>query len=418
MPTKRTQIDELWEPVDETFDNGAFETVCRSVPHASYSSMILKARDVVLLPRLTAEDSSRNNNSSRSSTPDKIDIFGGMDAEKAHLVPHAPICSATWGIICQAVVGVDFESEVHDRNRLILTLQQLVCGRVGEGKRSSGMRYSPLNLIYLAAPHKNYFDRNPALMVVPIMDLEEMKAWQEGQAYWVICIPGQCDGYHATVRQLNSKIFGDAAPSSTRCTVDELDKATHLLGACIKAHAAVLTRDSPALIPSDLLHGAGPDTESRRQLLLGTRNKLRASGTVTVPSVKSTRGIIENRLKHLMKVRLTQNIPDPALCVLRAAVSWSSRFDQKLLPACPDGPDKDEGDSEDKELLALGEEELEESRAMNFNPVGQTIDVVAPESSSRPVTVSPDKEAKRSLPFKVLKGKADDTDWENLDDIE
>jgi hypothetical protein len=35
MPIRRTPIDDLWEPVEETFD-GAFQTVCRSTPHASH----------------------------------------------------------------------------------------------------------------------------------------------------------------------------------------------------------------------------------------------------------------------------------------------------------------------------------------------------------------------------------------------
>ena len=93
MPTRRTQIDELWEPMEETFDNGAFDTVCRSAPHASYDAIVLKARSAVLYPRLTATDSNRNISS--SSGPDRDDIFGGADGEKAHLVPYAPICSAT-----------------------------------------------------------------------------------------------------------------------------------------------------------------------------------------------------------------------------------------------------------------------------------------------------------------------------------
>ena len=39
----------------------------------------------------------------------------------------------------------------------------------------------------------------------------------------------------------------------------------------------------------------------------------------------------------MLKVKLTEDIPDPALVVCKAAVNWSDRCGEKLLPACPDG---------------------------------------------------------------------------------
>jgi hypothetical protein len=79
-----------------------------------------------------------------------------------HMVPHSPICAATWGII-QAVWGINFEATDLDKETLILTLQQLICGRSdGEAKCSSGLRYSPLNLVYLPNGHGVSFDTHPA----------------------------------------------------------------------------------------------------------------------------------------------------------------------------------------------------------------------------------------------------------------
>ena len=79
--------------------------------------------------------------------------------------------------------------------------------------------------------------------------------------------------------------------------------------------------------------------------------------------------------------KLTGSIPDPALCALRAAVSWSSR--------CLDELDED---SEEAELYKLGRQELEESLAKDFNPTGITVDVPVLESS-RHVTLSPAEKA-------------------------
>jgi hypothetical protein len=117
-------------------------------------------------------------------------------------------------------------------------------------KHSSGLQYSPLNLIYLPSAHENYFNNHPALIISyfnnhpaliisPIMDLEDVKSWQENQEYWVMVIAGCCNDFGATQTQLNQDIFRESrydGLSMKGCTKDEILKATRLLGAFVKAH--------------------------------------------------------------------------------------------------------------------------------------------------------------------------------------
>ena len=61
------------------------------------------------------------------------DVFGEPYCERAHLVPHAKVCSPAFGVVAQAVFGVDLENNVkfsgtENRENLILALQQLMCG--------------------------------------------------------------------------------------------------------------------------------------------------------------------------------------------------------------------------------------------------------------------------------------------------
>jgi hypothetical protein len=404
-----TPIDDVWDYVEETFD-GAFETVRRSSLHQSYSVIVAKATDALPLhPRLEPSESSRN-----SAMEQRVSIFGTRLHEGAHMIPHSPICAASYGIISQAALGVNFESKNLDRETLILTLQQVVCGRSdGQTKSSSGLRYSPYNLVSLPNGHKDYFDNNPALVVVPILELERgVKDWVAGREYWVMCIAGHCAENDATDEEWYTDIFrGQGYDSSTRmrCSERDIRMATLLLGQFVKAHASVLNREYPAINPLDLFHGNGREVLDRKAMLRDTRTQLQANNTVKVPSVKRTTGDRSRFTWHVMKVKLTGSIPDPLLVANKAAVNWSSRCGQKLLPACPDGPDVD---AEHEYLYALGREEAEASLA-NYDqavtPVGRMIGVP---SSSRRVTLSPDKEATHDR----AEGKADGLEWENLEE--
>jgi hypothetical protein len=189
-----TSVDDLWSVQEEAFDGG-FETVRRKRLHKSYESIVedaLGKGKPPAHPRLLKSESSCSNNSANLKTT----IFGFPNAEGAHLIPQAPICSPVYGIFSQAIVGVDIErrlgSSPADRSNLIETLQQVVCGRVSADRADTGLRYAPSNLLWLPKPHTDTFDALPVLIVVPILPLSDVKGWAAEIPNWVMVVAGRC----------------------------------------------------------------------------------------------------------------------------------------------------------------------------------------------------------------------------------
>lgn len=78
-------------------------------------------------------------------------------------------------------------------------------------------------------------------MVVPILSLEEIQAWTFGKRkkIWVLCIVG--DGKDAKADEWIPAVFGNATPlNRKRSSLEEISKATSLLGLFGKADADVL----------------------------------------------------------------------------------------------------------------------------------------------------------------------------------
>ena len=114
-----------------------------------------------------------------------------------------PTCAATWAIMRQAVVGEDFETRT---DQVQWALQQLVLGKTLEDGKMARLRYSQLNVLPMPYGHRHFFDDNPILLVVPILDpLNEVKNWKAGTEYWVMCIVG--DGGELSPKKWYNKIF-------------------------------------------------------------------------------------------------------------------------------------------------------------------------------------------------------------------
>ena len=95
----------------------------------------------------------------------------------------------------------------NEKEHVKVTLQQLVLWKMGENRVETGL-YSPLNVIQLPSNHKWCFDENPTLLVVPILSLEGVKAWNKDDEYWAVCIVGKSEEIKASTSY--SRIFGDA----------------------------------------------------------------------------------------------------------------------------------------------------------------------------------------------------------------
>jgi hypothetical protein len=384
-----TPIDDLWSCEEETFV-GEFETVRRSVSLEAYKSISKAAMGQDKLePRLKKSESSRS--ASQTDTEPKKDVFGDPLGEKAHLIPQLFICAPFYGIFSQAILGVDLE-KYYENNRpeLIKALQQVVSGRVKEKRVQTGLRYSPLNLLMLPQRHCDFFDDRPVLVVVPILDLEKVKHWTEGEEYWVMFIAGRSkkdpDDY-TNEYWYKKRIFAGNLDyeenKRERCDSNDINKATTLLSQFVKAHADVLTgRGGNRLTPLDLfVNDLDQEVNKRKNMLNDTVEKLR-NNVVKVPVVKDNTG----RNWEVMKIYLTVDIPDPALVATKAAINWSARCDQNLLPSCSDEP---EGDPLEAELYEMAREEYEAAYEASIRASTPTRLAIGLSGSLRRVTLSP-----------------------------
>lgn len=372
-----TAIESLWMPKQEGYAGG-FETVRRETQHEAYIEIVNRARNIADLdPRLTRSESSRSSNN--SELHGGSDIFGVYvkKPEMAHFLPHSHICAPCWSILIQAVVGVDLETGV-ERHIAIASLQQLVNGKVKDDKRKSGVRYSKFNLLNLPRNHEDFFDSAPVLMLVPILGLEEVKAWRPGTEYWVMVIIGNYEEdadywyrnvfpfeYEKLVQRLGADNVGLVESEATATgTKTELEKTTELVSHYVKAEADVLMGRGidGSLQPLDFLtDDTDMDIKPRKEQLEQTKEKLHRKKKVKVPFLTGKKN------PKILKLKISgENIPDPALLACKAAVTWSERCGEKLLPSC--GSREPKIDPDEKIMYELGAEEYDAAVARAIRP--------------------------------------------------
>lgn len=367
-----TSIDQLWQPQDESF-RGGFENVRRTSLHPAYKTVLNEATSGdTLNPRYLKSDSSRTDGDM------ELTIFGLPGGEKAHLLPHSPICAPTWSIIAQAVIGVDLEEmygEEKGTEWVKQALQQIVLGKKDASRVETGIRYSPLNIVKIPGRHQMYFDTDPSLLIIPIFNsLDALKNWSTEQEYWVMCITGGSSGDYAA---LDSNYWQDAIFAGAKskipggreyCTPNDIENCRKILGDFVKAHADVLMGrgDDNCLKPVELFYKS---EATKNEVMVWESDLARTSLILESSSGVKVPVSLDETNPKVMKVKLTKrnclNIPDPALLSAKAAVSWSQRCSQKLLPTCPDEPDVD---SDEELRYQRGLEEYEEVYEQSIRP--------------------------------------------------
>lgn len=408
-----TTIGEVWDCAEVAFP-GAFDKVRRDEKRnhwkkvAGYETVVKDVLDLEsrLLPK------PRLDKSANSSTTDagKPDIFGKSDGERAHMIPNSKTCAPTYGVFAQAILGVNLEENAKfcgtkHKTRLIPGLQQLACGHTKS--RLSGLKNLPLNLLRMPMNHRKYFDDNPFWIVVPILSLDETKAWETGREYWVMVIAGTLPGSGDTNEDVYNALVRVDYDSKTRkkCTLDDIETATTLLGDFVKAHADVLKgrqngrngkqkKTSPLDLFQKAFSGNHHDVEreinQKKYVLENTARTELKDFKVKVPKVKNGSDNWEV-MKVLLNLRLSSTIPDPALVATKAAINWSARCGQRLLPACPAPPHTDQ---EEDELDEIGREQYEAALEASWRPTTPTMSILA---GPRRVTLSPEEAVEEAI---------------------
>jgi uncharacterized membrane protein YgcG len=265
-------------------------------------------------------------NRSSSSAANNPSFTGSVPSSRAHMVPESN-CRFPYGVYLQAVYG-----ESSDDKKFLRELADKTVDL-------------DLNLLRAPGVHGELFDTNPCWILVPICDRDFIKNWNPEERYDVLAIAGGFTrvGVAITKETANKGLCthpyhmekyiqaGKAHPLS-RCSKQDIEVATSRLSETVLALADTLFVADGAVSPIDL-EERGTDTEDMTTLLEKTRKSIENSGVVLPLAPKNFDDNLQV-LKCSIDPKHTDLIPDPMLLLMKAAINWSWRCGQKLLPAC------------------------------------------------------------------------------------
>jgi hypothetical protein len=352
-------IDEVWNAIPEQFQSADWEALRRTRVQANRISSygpIIAGMDVDDDPAL---------GSSRSESLDSTipDVKGRPSkiAQGAHFIPHNKTCAVAFGPAAEMTLGQnlkDDEERTKKRHRLVVGVQE-GRGSKRQKKAGTGLKHSDLNKLRIKG-QKEYMDNRPCLLIVPLLSLDETKAWKSGDPYSALLCAGGFDpgdGGAANLKVSSEVVYQETLIEFLPCcTKEDLELATGLLSAFTKGLAQSLST-------GECFDGWETNLAEQRKLENVQEN---LNGQIRIPCLRDRQLF---RPLRVAKVRFDPaddafpNPPDPFLLVLKAAIIWSWKNGEKLLPGCYI-PEEDEW-SEGDELMHEYEERL---RQGNIRP--------------------------------------------------
>jgi hypothetical protein len=153
-----------------------------------------------------------------------INMFGETEKHsktRAHLLPNSPACVFFWGMVCEAVSGINLDGCREDKKMFVRT------------EMATWLRRFKVNLFAFAAPHNSFYELledDQCVMIIPLLSLGQIAEWKEGVGYEVLfCCSRKAQkkvGVWSMDHNLNHiKWEGDG----------DLEKATSVLTAYVKA---------------------------------------------------------------------------------------------------------------------------------------------------------------------------------------
>jgi hypothetical protein len=304
-------------------DKGLFEILRREAAPAfgipSSSSVTLQK--VTLLHRQAVNNiSSLDTEAENAKWP--TNVFGEPDAASqiAHLVPIDCEHASMYSDVARCVLALGDD-----------TIQQKIHGTKSFWRPArvldSGIKYFPFSQIRLPN-HTLFFDQLPCVLIVPIMELEQMKDWKL-EGYEAIVLAGAYNTVTAAEAYRGIQMF-----DLTLATPDEIEIARKSLVQVVQGLAYSLVhrrrqRNEKSLEPE------------MRRLLQSFRENLQNSdskGEIFVPMAAPA---CEGDLRigkvsfhsHAPQSRgiLNHPAPDPMFLAIKAAINWSRRNGQQLL---------------------------------------------------------------------------------------
>jgi hypothetical protein len=372
-------VKEVWGIESKDYKNNAFFTALIRTKPPSFkgrgTSMDAynETRKFAWNKDLVAADhKTESRNSTASST--KIwptDIFGQeLDgAEVAHLIPASPknaslyIDAVIWALGFSIDKNLDaLQKAIHEIDSDTLqkviheidweTLQKTIHGAKPKGtggrrEAHTGIKHSVSNKIRLVS-QCTYYDKNPCVLIIPILDLNEAKGWN-GEGYNALVMCGEFDGTDASKasRMIQMTTKGRIASES------EIEKARKFFEAVILGMAYSLLicfqrKLSFLDIASEMKFYELRNHFLNQTGILGVVvPKARPVDTQDLQPVEALRVRVVEFSSHAVfnKDEAKRHpAPDPLLLAVKAAINWSRQNNQPLRAAAEPQEEEDELD--------------------------------------------------------------------------
>jgi hypothetical protein len=253
------------------------------------------------------------------------DILGTpyLGSHMTHLIPTSYERASVYSDVVRCVLALGDDA----RN----DIQQAIHGtrRALRGARipRTGTKHSPLNLTRIQGQGR-FFEEYPCVIIVPIMTLAQMKAWNL-EGYEAIVLAGDFETTTAANAYIEMQM--NQVQTQPLATHDEIEKSRESLKQVVQGLAYSLAHRSSQRC-EDLLEPA------MQQQLEIFRTNLRRSGSIIVPKAASEDYSDLRVGKVSFQAHspeagavLAHPAPDPLLLVIKSAINWSRLNGQQLL---------------------------------------------------------------------------------------
>ena len=262
-----------------------------------------------------------------------VDFLYNVETEKAHLLSNARLCHVAYVRFVQTVTGVFVED--YTKRRKLLNGMKMRTRRLTD----SGVKHSKFNKLYLKM-QRSYLDSTPpALIVLPIMSLEDIKGWDGVHPYEALVLPCGERGQIAAADVLQN--------ARGSCSEQDLGTALSVLRTFLKEIAESLVDvDNDVLADFNVVARDTTDSSAVRWKNLVRELRNASYPTIRVPKLRPGINFQTIKIaKGTLDVRRSC-LPDPHLLALKGAINYSSHVGTKLMPTCPTPKYFDASDSE------------------------------------------------------------------------
>lgn len=268
---------------------------------------------------------------------EKVDPVGNLGAQSAHLLSRAKVGHRAYPFLAEAAIGVRMEDDYPNLPGHVSTNRRKLLVGVKGGQHCTSLKGHKFNKMYWKLQEEHFDSEEPAVLVVPLLPMEEILNWTSSPAHAV--------DYDVAVLTFGRKhrVVAKETLQEAKgtCTPPEIDLARENLACFVKGIAShLLTEDVFESLPKKYFTSKNPSLLRWKSLVERLRGMDRPS--VSIPTQLPLGSHV-----RVAKARMTTgtSLPDPWLLLAKSAINYSASNGQQLMPACP--PPESGSDSDD-----------------------------------------------------------------------